>query len=121
MTESLAHLGETSPLLIRNTTFCSEVLSFGSFKKIDKYEFCQDQHVLLYAELENFTSERVDKGFRTSLRSGYQILDHLGKQVVWHEFPPTQDFWKTRVAISSSPITSACRSRWRPANTCCGS
>jgi hypothetical protein len=50
--------------------------------------------VLLYAELENFTSEPIEKGFRTSLRSGYQIVDHLGQQVVWHEFPATQDFCK---------------------------
>jgi hypothetical protein len=95
LTEALTHLGETSPLLIRNATFCSQVLSFGSFKKVDKYEFCQDQQVLLYAELENFTSEAIEKGFRTSLRSGYQILDHLGQQVVWHEFPATKDFCKS--------------------------
>ncbi len=94
LTEALAHLGETAPLIVRNGTFCSEVLSFGSFKKVDKYEFCQDQNVLLYAELENFSSEPFEKGFRTSLRSGYQILDHLGRQVVWREFPPTQDFCK---------------------------
>ena len=94
LTEALSHLGETAPLMVRNATFCSEVLSFGSFKKVDKYEFCQDQNVLLYAELENFSSEPIEKGFRTSLRSGYQILDHLGRQVVWHEFPPTQDFCK---------------------------
>ena len=92
LTEALAHLGETAPLMVRNATFCSEVLSFGSFKKVEKYEFCQDQNVLLYAELENFSSEPIEKGFRTSLHSGYQILDNLGRQVASHEFPPTQDF-----------------------------
>jgi hypothetical protein len=92
LTEALAKLGETAPLMVRNAAFCTEALSYGSFKKVDKYEFFQDQYVLLYAELENFTSDPIDKGFRTSLRSGYQIVDHLGRQVAWHEFPPTQDF-----------------------------
>ncbi len=95
LTEALAKLGETAPLMIRNATFCTQVLSFGSFKKVDKYEFLQGQKLLLYAELDNFTSERIDKGFRTSLRSGYQILDHLGRQVASHEFPPSQDFCKS--------------------------
>jgi hypothetical protein len=94
LTAALAHLGETAPLMVRNASFCTEALGFGSFKKVEKYEFCQDQNVLLYAELENFSAEPVDKGFRTSLRSGYQILDHLGRQVAWHEFPPMQDFCK---------------------------
>ncbi len=94
LSAALAHLGETAPLLVRNAAFCSEALGFGSFKKVAKYEFCQEQNVLLYAELENFSSEPVDKGFLTSLRSGYQILDHLGQQVACHEFPSTQDFCK---------------------------
>ncbi|MFZ1932190.1 MAG: hypothetical protein WCB27_03985 [Thermoguttaceae bacterium] len=94
LTAALAHLGETAPLMVRNASFCSEALGFGSFKKVEKYEFCQDQNVLLYAELVNYSAEPVDKGFRTSLRSGYQILDYLGRQVAWREFPPTQDFCK---------------------------
>jgi hypothetical protein len=92
LTEALVRLGEASPLLIRNATFCTEVISFGCFKKFDKYEFTQDQNLLLYAELENFTSEPIEKGFRTSLCSGYQILDHLGQQVERHEFPASQDY-----------------------------
>jgi hypothetical protein len=95
LTEALARLGETAPLMVRNAAFCREALGFGSIKRFDKYEFFQNQEVLLYAELENFVSEPTDKGFRTSLRSGYQILDHLGQQVVWHEFVPTQDYCKT--------------------------
>jgi len=94
LTEALAKLGEAAPLLVRNATFCTEVLSFGCIKRFDKCEFFQDQNVLLYAELENFTSEPIEKGFRTSLRSGYQIVDRLGQPVVWHEFAPMQDHCK---------------------------
>jgi hypothetical protein len=94
LSEALTKLGEAAPLLVRNAAFCSEVLSFGCLKRCDKSEFFQDQHVLLYAELENFTSEPTEKGFRTSLRSGYQIVDRFGQPVVWHEFAPTQDHCK---------------------------
>jgi len=94
LSEALAKLGETAPLLVRNAAFCTQVLSFGCITRIEKYEFFQDQNVLLYAELENFVPEPIEKGFRTSLRSGYQILDNLGRQVVWREFAPTQDYCK---------------------------
>ena len=92
LAEALAKLGESAPLLVRNAAFCTEVLSFGCIKRFDKYEFFQDQEVLLYAEVENFVSEPTAKGFHTSLRSGYQILDDLGRQVAGTISPPTEEY-----------------------------
>ena len=94
LADALASLGETSPLLVRNMAFCTQVLSFGSIKRFDKNEFCRDQEVLLYAEIENFTSESTEKGFHTSLGSSYQILDSLGRPVFTREFASTDDLSK---------------------------
>ncbi len=79
-------------LAIRNLAFCTEVLSYGCTKRFDKYEFFQNQEVLLYAEVENFASEPTRTGYHTSLRSNCQILDGRGTQVVKHDFAATEDY-----------------------------
>jgi hypothetical protein len=93
--QALAKLGETGPLLVRNATFCSEVLGFGSVKRFVKSEFTVEQEVLLYAEIENFVSEPSPQGLHTSLRSNYQIVDSLGRQVVQRSFAATDDHCKS--------------------------
>ena len=92
--EALARLGETAPLLVRNASFCSEVLSFARIKRFDKQEFVADQEVLLYAELENFVPEPTERGFHTSLRSAYQILDALGRPIVRRDFASAEEYGK---------------------------
>ena len=95
LAEALAKLDEMAPLLVHNAAFCTEVLGFGCIKRFDKNEFFRDQEVLLYAELENFTSEPTEHGFHTSLRSGYQIVDDLGRQVFARECAATDDYSKS--------------------------
>jgi hypothetical protein len=93
--EALAKLGETAPLLVRNAAFCSEVLSFACIKRFDKNEFVANQELLLYAEPENMVSEPAERGFHTSLRSAYEILDDLGRQVVRRDFAATEEYCKS--------------------------
>lgn len=89
--EAAAKLGETGPLLVRNAAFCTEVVGFSHRKRFPNYDFAADQDVLLYAEVENFVSESSPQGFHTSLRSAYEIVDTLGRQVVRREFTPADD------------------------------
>ena len=84
--EALVKLGESAPLAVRNIAFCTEIQSYGCTKRFEKYEFQPNQEVLLYAEVENFTSEPTPKGYHTSLRSNYQILDARGQRVAEHAF-----------------------------------
>ena len=68
-----------------------------------------NQELLLYAELENLVSEPTAQGFRTSLRSSYQILDELGRQVVAARFRAgRQNTARAPAAITSSPTACAC-------------
>ncbi len=92
LAESLASLADAAPLLVRNMAFCTEVFSYGNVKRFDTREFFQNQDVLLYAELENFTSEPTSNGYRTSLRSGYQILDEFGGRVAQRDFTSTEEY-----------------------------
>ena len=89
--EASGRLGELAPLQVRNVNFCSEVQSYGVFKKFDKYEFKPGQELLLYAEVENFISESTARGYHTSLKTSYQILDGRGTRVAEMEFPPTEE------------------------------
>ncbi len=90
--EAVTRLGESAPLVVRNLAFCTEVQSYGCTTRFKTYEFVPDQEVLLYAEVENFTSEATPKGFHTSLRSSYQIFDNRGQRVADHQFPTTEEY-----------------------------
>jgi len=92
LSEALARLGESAPLVVRNLAFCTAVLGYGSIQPFKKSEFAPDQEVLLYAEVENFLSEATAKGFHTSLRSSYQVFDSRGQRVADHEFPVVEEF-----------------------------
>lgn len=92
LTEALGKLAESAPLAIRNMAFCTEVLSYGCAKRFEKYEFQSNQEVLLYAEVENFATEPTSKGYHTSLRSSYQILDSRGLRVDEHAFAATEEY-----------------------------
>lgn len=86
LNEAIAGLSETAPLVVRNLAFCTSVQSYGSLQPFKKNEFAPDQEVLLYAEVDNFVAESTPKGYHTSLKSSYQILDNRGQRVADHQF-----------------------------------
>lgn len=90
--EAIARLGESSPLLVRNMAFVTEVQSFGAYKPLAKNEFVPGQRLLLYAEVENFKSNETPKGCFTALQSSYQILDSRGQRVADHEFSVNEEY-----------------------------
>jgi hypothetical protein len=90
--DALASLGESSPLVVRNLAFCTDVLSYGCVKQFKSNDFLPDQDAILYFELENFTSESTPKGFHTRLKSSYQIFDGRGQRVSQHEFPISEEY-----------------------------
>jgi len=92
LVEAAASLGESAPLVVRNVTFCYEILSYGSVKPFEQPEFIPNQRVLLYAELENFKSQPTAKGFHTALKSSYQIFDSRGQQVERREFRSDESY-----------------------------
>lgn len=91
LTHATSRLGELGTLVVRNLNFCTEVFSYGGFTRFEKNEFHPNQQVLLYAEVENFKSEETAKGFHTSLRSSYQIIDSQGHRVAADDFPVTEE------------------------------
>ena len=89
---AVASLSAQGNLRVHNLAFCSKVDSFGAYKKFDRkdkegkrrYIFNPGQEVLVYAEIQNFTSKLTDDGyFHTSLKPSYAIVNARGER----EFP----------------------------------
>jgi hypothetical protein len=92
LSDGFTRLGEMAPLQVRNLSFCTEVSSFGCYTLFKKYEFLPGQEVLLYAEVENFGIDSTKKGYHTSLRSSYQILDSAGQRIADHAISTTEEY-----------------------------
>ena len=91
-----SRLGQLGPLAVRNLAFCSEVRSYGVYEEFDSLEFEAGQQVLLYAEVDNYTSQETEKGFHTALKSGYEIWDDQGERIDRNEFSVTDDHCQNR-------------------------
>ena len=79
--EAVSKLGESAPLTVRNVAFCTKIVDYGRTTPFEKYEFVPGQEVLLYAEVENFSSEPTPDGFQTSLKGTYSIFDSCDRKV----------------------------------------
>lgn len=96
LSEAAERLGESSPLVVRNMAFVTDVQSYGDYTPFDENEFVPGQKVLLYAEVENFRSKQTAKGFHTALRSSYKIFDSRKQQVADHEFNTNEECCRNR-------------------------
>ncbi len=94
--EAACRLGEAAPLVVRNMAFITKVVSYGVYTPFESYEFTPDQRVGLYVEIDNFTSKEGPQGFRTSLKSSYQVLDNAGHRVSADEFDPNLENCRNR-------------------------
>ncbi len=88
---ALVPLGSLAPLVLRNLTFITRVQSYGDYKPFAKCEFLPDEEVLLYVEIENFTSEETPKGFQTALEGSYRIFDSRNQQVAERHLGTTEE------------------------------
>jgi hypothetical protein len=85
-------LAEMAPLRVQNLAFCREVASYGMYTRYPQDRFQPGEEVLLYAELENFQSRSTPRGWHTSFRARYQILDASGKRVAHGDLPRTEEY-----------------------------
>ncbi|NNJ25083.1 hypothetical protein [Alienimonas chondri] len=76
-------LSEKANLSLKDVNFCHRVDSFGNVQTFERDEFTPNEPVLIYAAVENFTSERTLEGrFRTVLRSKVEIFRAGGTELV---------------------------------------
>ncbi|WP_197994911.1 hypothetical protein [Gimesia panareensis] len=73
--QATARLQEKANLKLKNVAFCHKINSYGSYERFERDEYTPGRPVLVYAEIENFTSELTADGmYRTLLKSKIQIF-----------------------------------------------
>lgn len=73
--QATARLQENANLKLKNVAFCHKIKSFGSYERFERDEYTPGRPVLVYSEIENFTSELTADGmYRTLLKSKVQIF-----------------------------------------------
>lgn len=88
----------SSPLTVRNLTFCHRIDGFGSYETYPQDAFSPGESVLLYCELQNFDSEPTQDGYyETRVRCRVEILK-AGEDLVvdQHDFGSTTDFCRVQ-------------------------
>jgi len=91
-------LVKLAPLEIRSLAFCSEIRSFGNYTKVPDYVFTPRQLVLLYCELDSFTSEpAADREMQRSvIKQRLELLTPRGDSVWTREFDDAEDLCRGR-------------------------
>jgi hypothetical protein len=77
--DAATRLSDMAALDVRNLAFCTEIQGFGSVVRFGKNEFQAGEAVLLYAEIENFTTESTKSGYHTSFKARCDVLDGPGR------------------------------------------
>lgn len=96
MRAAILALQGNAPLAIGRATFCSDIVSFGNYTRFEKEEFRPGQEVLVYAELENFQSERTSDGkYRTLLKSSVRLAQD-GRAIDEVQYNATEDLSRSR-------------------------
>ena len=94
--EARARLSELASLQIRNLSFVKSVDGFGAYEPNVARSFQPGEKVVLYAEVENYSSQASETGYHTSLGTSFQVLDKAGHRVDGKQFPEVEDKCRNR-------------------------
>lgn len=98
MRQATSRLQEKANLKLKNVAFCHKINSFGSYERFERDEYTPGRPVLVYSEIDNFTSELTAEGmYRTLLKSKIQIFKAGSKGDLVAEIPfdPTEDLCRS--------------------------
>lgn len=94
--DARSRLSELASLRVRNLSFVESVDGFGVYQPSEGAKFTPGQKVMLYAEVENFTSNASAAGYATSLGTSFKVLDEGDRLVDGKQFPDVQDSCRNR-------------------------
>lgn len=100
--KAMEHLRADADLEVRNLEFCRKIRSYGNYdvvkrdERTGRVQFRPGEQVLMYAEIENFKTERDSNGHhKTRLRSTIELYYAAGEGrrefVKRFSFRPTED------------------------------
>ena len=86
-TDSAWQLNAAADLAVQHLSFCTDVTSFGHYRKFPATTFRPGQEAVLYFELDHFVAQETNRGFETEFRVRYDILDSQGHRVTTQVLP----------------------------------
>jgi hypothetical protein len=98
--KAVERLESIADLRVSNGEFCTEVSGFGRFKSFPTARFTSNQRMLVYCEIENYSSleqqVNLQSEVRTRLQGSYVIYDQQGRAVQQAEYPIVEDIARKR-------------------------
>jgi hypothetical protein len=96
--EAVDSLSQLGSLTVSSVNLCQQVDDFGVYTPFPADQLQPGVQVMLYGEVENFTSQPNTKGdlFKTALKSSYQIFDAQGREVAKGSFKTITDNCRNR-------------------------
>ncbi len=98
--KAVERLESIAELKITNGAFCTEVSGFGQFKTFPTTSFAPRQRMLVYCEVENYSTMQKQvvsqTQVHTRLRGSYVIYDQQGRAVQQAEYPIVEDIARKR-------------------------
>lgn len=89
---AIRELVPSSSLRIRRMDLCSEIHSFGRIETFASNSFVASDPILLYVELENFSSQTTANGeWRTQFDAELKFMDAEGEVIETREVPDISD------------------------------
>lgn len=85
--EASAQLHGMGSLQIRNLLTVERVDGYGAYQTAEKTSYRPGDRVMLYAEIDNYSSRAAPDGYRTSLSSRYRLISSDGAEAASGEFP----------------------------------
>lgn len=98
--KAVERLESIAELRLTNGAFCTEVSGFGQFKTFPTTTFAPSQRMLVYCEVENYSTMQMQVVSQTEvctrLRGSYVIYDQQGRAVQQAEYPIVEDIARKR-------------------------
>ncbi len=92
---AVSQLESIASLKVTSGQFCTAISGFGKFRTFPTNTFSPGQKMLIYCEVENYTSSEnqsvTGTEFRTRLKGSFAIYDADGNVVQQAEFPSVDD------------------------------
>lgn len=80
--KAVYNLRDFADLEIRNLRFCRDIAGYGNYDPVPKPVFRAGERALIYAEIENFTSQLTkDARYETRIQSSIDIYDETGRRM----------------------------------------
>lgn len=94
--QAMYRLADDAGLVLRRVAFCRAVESYGVIQPFDKDAFRPGETVLLYVEVDHFTTQHTPQGHHAAFAADYQIFDSGRHRVVQESLPEIEEYCGNR-------------------------